>query len=665
MSNQRVPSVPLITCDPYFSVWSPADALYEEDTCHWTSAPKKIRGYITVDGNLYRFMGKGGEPVLAQKSLRVDATTTLYTFEGAGVELQVEFFTPLLLEEFDLVSRPCSYVDYAVRSVDGAAHTGQVEFYLDSGICYNGESPKPMAGGQHAMEGFDAAWMGRRRQAPLCHSGDLITIHWGYLYVAAAKGSGTQTACELEEMGAGTRLCARYAFDTGAGPQHSSYVVAYDDIASINYFGSICKGWWARNGANILDAVGEALAQHDALKDRCAAFDATVRAQAEETAGADYADLCSLAYRQVVAAHKLIAGPDGEPVFISKECRSNGCSATSDITYPSSPLFFLYAPKYVKAMMLPILKFAQMPVWEYDFAPHDVGRYPYLTGQVYGAANAKCFEGDRSDTVYPPYYLYPRGSDAYLLEMQMPVEECGNMLVMAAAVTLAEQNADFALPYFGLWDKWANYLLQHGADPGEQLCTDDFAGHLAHNVNLAAKAVMGIEAYSILLRYAGREEESAAWHQKAQAMAKDWEARAVVGGHTSLTFGNADNWSLKYNLVWDILFGSGLFSSALMEAEVDLYLEKRNEYGVPLDNRATYSKSDWILWAAALTEDNAKTRALIADVAHYTHRTPDRVPFADWYDTISAKAIPFQNRTVQGELFMPLLKARMKKDDPR
>ena len=118
-----------------------------------------------------------------------------------------------------------------------------------------------------------------------------------------------------------------------------------------------------------------------------------------------------MAYRQVVAAHKLAVDENGEILWVSKECFSNGCAATVDVSYPSIPLFLLYNPELVKGMMRPIFRYAASDAWPFDFAPHDAGQFPLLNGQVYA-----------------------NGTDP---KDQMPVEECGNMLVMMAAVCLA------------------------------------------------------------------------------------------------------------------------------------------------------------------------------------------------------------------------------------
>jgi hypothetical protein len=261
----------------------------------------------------------------------------------------------------------------------------------------------------------------------------------------------------------------------------------------------------------------------------------------------------------------------------------------------------------------------------------------------------------KNSETYPPFYAYPANSNIYGLRNQMPVEECGNMLIMMAAVAKADGNADFSKPYQDLAEKWAKYLVEFGADPGEQLCTDDFAGHLAHNCNLSAKAIMGLISYSMLLEMWGDSAKSAQFREKASAFAEQWKKNAGRGDHTALVFDQNDGWSLKYNLVWDILFDSKLFDDNFYKSEIEWYIKKNDVYGVPLDSRRDYTKSDWILWATAFTKDRAKREALLAPMVTFLRESPDRVPFSDWYDTINAKHYSFQNRTVQGGLFMLLL----------
>ena len=151
------------------------------------------------------------------------------------------------------------------------------------------------------------------------------------------------------------------------------------------------------------------------------------------------------------------------------------------------------------------------------------------------------------------------------------------------------------------------------------------------------------------------EEESIWYHDKAAMMAKDWQKRASVEDHTKLTFDKTESWSLKYNLIWDRIWNSGLFEKEIYEKEIDYYLGKINKYGIPLDNRAIYTKSDWILWVVALSDDREKQEKFLKPLVKYLQETPSRNPFSDWFDTITACEVHFHNRTVQGGLFMPLL----------
>jgi hypothetical protein len=644
--NIRVPSVPLITCDPFFSVWSPADRLFDADTVHWTGRAQRISGLVSVDGTMYRFMGDGSDPALRQSSLEISATTSRYRFEGPGVWLELDFLTPLLLDEPDVFSRPASYIGAKTGSSDGKPHKLEITISFDAAHCRDGDKPAPLISGIHSLQGCSAAWMGQSRQTPLGYSGDNVRIDWGYLYLAVPEGKGRVFVSD-----AGEELSVRFTFSELSGTAETYAVAAYDDIASINYFGEIRRGYWARNGKTILRVIEEAVQDYEPLRKRCQSFDAALNEKALASGGVSYQRILNLAYRQSIAAHKLITDEKGELVFISKECFSNGCAATVDVSYPSTPLYLRYNPELVKGMLRPILRFAQMPVWQFDFAPHDAGRYPHLTGQVYGLKQRRM----RDYETYPNFYSYPAGADIYDLHYQMPVEECGNMLVMMAAVARAEGNADFSRPYMDLLEKWACYLLEYGADPGEQLCTDDFAGHLAHNCNLAAKAIAGIEAFAILLDMSGAQGKAGSYHEKAASLAAEWIRAAARGDHSALVFDKQEGWSLKYNLVWDILFQSNLFAPSIFETELNWYVKKQNVYGVPLDSRRDYTKSDWILWIAAFTRDPALREKFIAPMVAFLEQTPDRVPFSDWYDTVDARHYYFQNRTVQGGLFMPLL----------
>lgn len=260
----------------------------------------------------------------------------------------------------------------------------------------------------------------------------------------------------------------------------------------------------------------------------------------------------------------------------------------------------------------------------------DLGKYPLANGQLYG------------------------GGETSELD-QMPVEECGNMLILMAALAKVNGNANIAAKYWHLAEKWAKYLLDRGLDPSNQLSTDDFTGHLAHNTNLSLKAIIGLRCYAYLCSLTGKKEEAKRHSKAAQEMATQWEKMANDGDHYRLAFDKPDTWSLKYNLVWDEFLDFNIFSKTIAEKEIAYYKTKSNRYGVPLDNRSAFTKLDWTLWVAALTTNREDFLFFTDPVHKFLHETEDRVPMSDWYWTTDARMRGFQARSVVGGVYMPML----------
>jgi len=353
-------------------------------------------------------------------------------------------------------------------------------------------------------------------------------------------------------------------------------------------------------------------------------------ADMRKVGGEAFARMAALSYRQSIAAHKLAIDANGELLFFSKENFSNGCIDTVDVFYPSSPLFALMNPKLLEASVAPVLQYASLPRWKFPFAPHDLGRYPHANGQVYGG---------REKTE----------------ENQMPVEESSNMLILVAAIEKAEGNTALAERYWPVLTKWAAYLKEKGLDPENQLSTDDFAGHLAHNANLSIKAIVALGAYAEIAKDLNHKAESEAFHNTALEFAKRWPTMAADGDHYVLAFDKPGTWSQKYNLIWDKVLGLNLFSADIARKEIAFYEKQQNQYGLPLDNRSQYTKLDWIYWTASLAESQKDFDALIEPTFKFANESPSRVPLTDWYWTQDAKQRGFQARSVVGGLFMKML----------
>src|SRR5580700_1284674 len=184
----RPPAVPLITHDPYFSIWSFSDRLNESATRHWTGATHSLTSLIRIDGVTYRLMGvepRSAKP-LDQVSLEVLPTHTNYVFEGAGVRVKLTFLTPALPQDLDVLSRPVTYVTWRVEASDNREH--QVELYFDAG----GEIPvnhggDPVVWSRFQLKDAVVLRMGSQQQPVLQKSGDDLRIDWGYLYVTAVN----------------------------------------------------------------------------------------------------------------------------------------------------------------------------------------------------------------------------------------------------------------------------------------------------------------------------------------------------------------------------------------------------------------------------------------------------------------------------------------------
>jgi hypothetical protein len=658
----RPPAVPLITHDPYFSIWSMADRLTDEWPKHWTGKPNGMMAMLLVDGKPWRMMGAEWRrvPALTQTGLRITPTRSVYAFAGAGIEATLTFLSPLLVDDLDILSRPVSYVAIDVRSADGTEHA--VSFYYDAcaELAVNSADQK-VIWTRAAVDDLDVLSFGSRDQSVLERKGDDLRIDWGFFYLAAPRQSGLSSSIASDRTSRGAfvssgRVPARddlrmprpvsdgypvaaLSFDlgkVGTAPASRWLMLAYDDQFSIEYFYRKLRPYWRRDGWEAADLLAAAAKDRTALVERCRAFDDALMAEMKASGGDKYVPLAVLAYRQSLAAHKLAADYGGEPLFFSKENFSNGCIATVDVIYPAAPMYLLLNPALVRAMLTPVFEYTRGPEWKFPFAPHDLGTYPKADGQVYGG-------GSRSEA------------------NQMPVEESGNMIILTAALAKLEGTADFALRYWPQLERWAAYLKDKGLDPENQLCTDDFAGHLAHNANLSIKAILGLRSYALLCEMAGKKADAAAYKKLSEDSARKWVPMADDGDHYRLAFDKPGTWSQKYNLVWDRILGFDLFPAEVARKEMAFYKKSQLRYGLPLDNRRTYTKLDWVLWTATLAETPEDFAALLDPVYDWMNATPARVPLTDWYFTDSGKQSGFQARSVVGGVLIKMLADRTAK----
>ena len=651
----RPPAVPLVVHDPYFSIWSFQDRLAEGWPRHWTGATQALTSVVRVDGQPYRLMGMEPKcPAMRQISVTVWPTRTVYEFEASGVRVRLTFTSPLLPHDLDLVGRPVTYLTWQAWSVDGRQH--QVSVYYDNSAELVVDKAQQMVVWlRPSVPDLVASRIGSSEQPVLRRSGDNLRIDWGYLYVAAPAGDGvssviTGAQAARQTFAAEGRLpktddtrmpraakddwpVTAFAFDlktVGKQPVSCWLMLAYDDVYAIEFLNQPLRPWWRRNGMEAAELLQLAATQYGELCARCEAFDKDLTTDLTRVGGPGYANLCSLSYRQAIGAHKLAAGPKGQPMLFAKECFSNGCIATVDVIYPAAPIFMLLSNDLLKASTTPILEYASTDRWKFPFAPHDLGTYPKANGQVYGG-------GEKTE------------------KNQMPVEESGNLLIVAAVTAQLDGNTSYVKQYWPQLQRWAGFLKQKGLDPENQLCTDDFAGHLAHNANLSLKAILALGAYAKMCGMAGLTDQAAAYRRDAESFAQQWIKLADDGDHFRLAFDRPGTWSQKYNLVWDKLLAMNLFPPEVTRKEIAYYKTRLNRYGLPLDNRAVYTKTDWEVWTATLADNRADFACLMRPVYAFVNQTQPRVPLTDWYMTDTAKMRGFQARPVIGGVFIKML----------
>lgn len=550
-----------------------------------------------------------------QQGLRLEAMNTYYYFTAGSVALEVRFTAPLFLEDLSLVSRPVNYVSFNFRSLDDRDHEVSLRFGCSPRWCVDNSYDDYVTGRMEKgrLKYLTAA---STAQMVLEKAGDDVRIDWGCLVLAAPK---LWEECKTS----GNYLS--FERDFGAAKKGGDLLmIGYDDRYSVSYFDTPLRPYWNRSGdRTIEDEFEAAYRDRRKLLSRSKVYDTFLRKDAVRKGGPHYADLLAAAFRQSITAHKLVESPSGNLLWLSKENNSNGSIGTVDVAYPAMPLFLKYGPELAKGLLNPIYEYSEKYGWDKPFAAHDLGTYPIASGQTY------------------PY--------------DMPVEESGNMILLTAAVALYNGDLDYARTHWETMSRWAEYLSEFGYDPADQLCTDDFAGRLAHNVNLSVKAILALASYGKMAEKLGFADVAEKYGTMVKEMAQKWQEMAFDGDHYRLTFDRPGSWSQKYNLVWDRILGLDVFPEEVIETELSYYLTVQNEYGLPLDSRESYTKIDWILWTASMAKDNETFMKFVEPVWKFENETPDRVPMGDWVWTQTPRWQAMKARSVVGGLFIRLL----------
>ena len=668
----RPPAVPLAVRQPYLSTWLPATLLPGNSPEFWQGSSTGMVGLARIDGVAWLFMGDGKivqtipdgnhgpqatvedfPRAMQQTSLRVTATRSCFTLQGGGVELSVDFLSPVEPGDSRRQSIPMSYVRVSARSMDGASHAVQVYMEItgdwasgdraQEAVVARGDSPaartwtlalakpRPLAE-QHEFAAWgQVLWSTPARDGVSMQAGDRLKLRARFVGYGSLDGGNEATRSTIKTMPA--LALAVDLGHCGASATDANFVVGQVREQCINYLGRPLHALWTKHFGDWKAMLDFFHGDAAAACQRADVLDARVSRDARAAGGEHYEGLCVLSLRQAYAGTELVLGPDGSPWAFLKEISSDGNVSTVDVLYPASPVWMYLDPDYLRMLLLPLLDYAEKGGWPKAFAEHDLGSsYPQAPGHNDGK------------------------------EEDMPVEETGNMLIMMAACLRRIPRADartFAAHHYPLLKKWAGYLEKNLPDPGFQNQTDDFAGSIAHSVNLSLKGIVALAAMGQVAELTGHASDAADYQHRARKNIVYWATRAKdpQAPHLDLTYhdaGGAGTWGTLYNGFADTVLGTGLIPPEIRSMQASWYRQQCNAFGLPLQVPHSYAKSDWELFTAAWLADQPVAQELIDRVYTYANSTPDRVPFCDLYSTVTGNRVAFQGRPVQGGIFAPL-----------
>lgn len=335
-----------------------------------------------------------------------------------------------------------------------------------------------------------------------------------------------------------------------------------------------------------------------------------------------YYSIVALSTHQIMAAYTLAVPPSSggpnltsnatEPLRFQKEISSNGNVNTVDVMFPAMP-FFLYAnPDLLRYTMEPLYEYQEGGFYPNDYSMHDLGaHYPNATGHV---------EGD----------------DEY-----MPVEESGNMILMSYAYYVFTNDSNYLRVHYPKLRQFASYLIQFSLTPGKQLSTDDFAGQLVNQTNLAIKGIVGIAAMAEIARIVDDPSSAENYSSTASSFYTQWESYAIdpSGTHTLLSYQWRSSYSLLYNIYPALLLNLSIIPDSLYEMQSAFYPSVSQIFGIPLDNRHSYTKSDESLWTAATCRPETR-RLFVNGLGYWLNVTSTDRAFTDLFETVGEGGYP-------------------------
>ncbi|KAI0092706.1 DUF1793-domain-containing protein [Irpex rosettiformis] len=643
-------SIPLAVRSPYLSAWlnqGGGTALNADWPKFWTGSIVGWAGYVKVDGTAYNFLGAPSVPgTTSQKAVQKSF---------GAVDLTVNFLSPV--EPTDLVkqSLPFSYFTVSAKATDGKAHSVQV--YSDISAEWVTGDNSLTANWTTTVGDTIIHQTQLENQSAFSEKND--HIQQGSSYYAVTKTSTTtyQTGEDVvvraqfinngklantqdTQFRAVSDRWPVFAFAQDLGNIQAAtnpVVVAIGHVRdpAIQY---IVKGGVLQNRSlffwsqfsSVNAAIASFLNDYSAALTRAKAFDAKVQSDALAIS-ADYAAVAALSVRQAFGATELTVSKQSNGSFNSsdilmfmKEISSDGNVNTVDVIFPSWPILLYTNPTLGKYLLLPLFEYQATGQYPNKWSVHDMGaHYPVANGHNDGK------------------------------DEPMPVEESGNMLIMTLSHAQKTNDKSLLSTYFNLLDQWTQFLITDSLIPANQISTDDFAGSLANQTNLAIKGIVGIKAMATIAGLVGDSARSSNYSNIAASYVQQWQklATSSTGKHLTLSYGNDASWGLAYNLYADKLLGTNVFPQSVFDLQTAWYSTVVTSVFLLILGNHTYTKSDWEIWTAALVSSTSVRNTLISSVRKYAADGSSSQPLGDWYETTDGSVEGFRARPVVGGHF--------------
>lgn len=426
-------------------------------------------------------------------------------------------------------------------------------------------------------------------------------------------------------------------------------------------------------------------------------YSAQLAIDAYKSGSEDYVDIVAVSARQVMGACHFLGTPE-DPLLFMKEISSDGNTQTIDVIFPSFPFFLYTNPRWLAYLLEPLIEHMLSGQYPNKYAMHDIGaHYPNATGHA-------------------------DGRDEY-----MPVEECGNILIMGLALANSirygtdssvgstwqsgpvsqyltgddekmfplnvgsdahyqyidepwnmgtkslKQAQKWVSRSYRLWKQWTTYLVDFSLEPANQLSTDDFAGWLALQTNLALKGIIGIKAMAGLAELAQVDHDIETYENTSRVYIEKWEEFGISRDktHAKLAYNWFGSWTTTYNLYADSLLcfhletpkssssegsqmpivegddhkkhgESGFVPQRIYQMQSDWYYAVRQKYGLPLDSRHLYTKTDWEFFSMAVAAPRVRAD-ILQSVARWVNETSTDRPLTDLHDTEGTGGFPGPN----------------------